>query len=99
MTDTSRLPTGIQDSWNWQSRGACRDAGTDQFFHPEFERGRNREDRVAAAKVLCARCPVVTACAEYALAAEEPYGTWGGVDELERAAVIKARRRRARAAG
>lgn len=39
---------------------------------------------VAWAKAVCARCPVVVACRAYALAADEPGGTWGGLSDAER---------------
>lgn len=88
MADISRLPAPVQDNWSWQSRGACRDIGTAVFFHPDYERGQNRETRTAAAKTFCARCPVLDQCREHALTAQEPHGTWGGLDELERKHLI-----------
>ena len=97
MTDVKRLPTPTLQSWNWQSRGACHGADTEVFFHPEFERGVSRARRVAEAKAYCARCPVLEQCREHALTVQEPYGTWGGLDELERRTIIRSLRRRMRA--
>ena len=93
MADHSRLPAQALGNWDWQSHGACRDTGTTMFFHPEFERGITRETRTAAAKAICGRCPVLQQCRDYALTARETYGTWGGLDELERKAMIRALRR------
>ena len=42
-----------------------------------------------AAKAICATCPVLEQCREYALSAHEPYGIWGGMTEEERAAYWK----------
>lgn len=93
MADHSRLPSQALDNWDWQSRGACRDTEATAFFHPEFERGSTRVTRAAAAKAICGRCPVLRQCREYALTAREAYGTWGGLDELERKAMIRTLQR------
>ncbi len=93
MADYSRLPTPVLDNWDWQARGACRGTDTTVFFHPDYERGANRETRTAAAKAVCARCPVIRQCREHALTVQEPYGTWGGLDEIERYAMITDLRR------
>lgn len=95
MTDLRRLPGPTADHWNWQLHGACRGTDTEQFFHPENERGPRRVAREAAAKAICARCPVREACAEYALAAREPYGIWGGLSESDREAILAGRQREA----
>lgn len=93
MADRRRPPSPDLDNWDWQNSGACRDTGTTAFFHPEFERGSTRETRSAAAKAICGRCPVLEQCREYALTAREAYGTWGGLDELERKVMIRTLRR------
>ena len=97
MADYSRLPAPTLDHWDWQSHGACRGTDTAVFFHPEFERGTNRESRTAAAKAVCARCPVLEQCRAHALSVGEPYGTWGGLDELERRTILRTLQRRDRA--
>jgi WhiB family redox-sensing transcriptional regulator len=40
--------------------------------------------RVSAAKAICARCPVVAECLDYALTYHEPEGVWGGMTPRER---------------
>ena len=84
MTDISRLPGPLVENWDWQLRGSCRGADSELFFHPEGERGPRRRVREAAAKAVCAECPVLALCREHALAAREPYGIWGGLSEHER---------------
>ena len=62
MTDISRLPGPQSDLWEWQLHGACRGKDTELFFHPEGERGPRRANREAAAKAVCATCPVLLQC-------------------------------------
>ena len=93
MTDVSRLPGPLMDKWEWQYQGACRDMDTEIFFHPEGERGGTRRRRALAAKAISAECPVLEQCREYALAAHEPYGVWGGMTEEERRDYIQRARR------
>lgn len=45
---------------------------------------------VAAAVDGCFDCPVMGACASYAVAAREPDGVWGGLTVAERAAARRA---------
>jgi WhiB family redox-sensing transcriptional regulator len=93
MTDIRRLPGPTVDKWEWQVLGACRSEDSEMFFHPETERGTRRRAREAAAKAVCRRCPVVSECLAHALAAQEPYGVWGGLSEGERGALLMARKR------
>ncbi|MFB7668243.1 WhiB family transcriptional regulator [Kitasatospora sp. NPDC056138] len=94
MTDISRLPGPFEHRWEWQFHAACRSADTGLFFHPPGERGPAHDDRDAAAKTVCARCPVRAACLQYALEAREPYGVWGGLTVEERRALRSRRHSR-----
>ncbi|MFF7635090.1 WhiB family transcriptional regulator [Kitasatospora sp. NPDC008050] len=93
MTDVSRLPGAFEHCWQWQIHASCRTADSGLFFHPPGERNPAHDDRDAAAKEVCARCPVREACLEHALRTREPYGVWGGLSAEERAAALRARRR------
>jgi WhiB family redox-sensing transcriptional regulator len=93
MADISRLPGPNADLWDWQLQGACREADPATFFHPEGERGPARARRQAAAKAVCATCPVLRQCADHALKVREPYGVWGGMSEEEREAIYATGRR------
>jgi len=84
MADIRRLPGPNSELWDWQLEGACRGNDSSLFFHPEGERGPSRIAREAAAKRVCARCPVVEPCRAHALSVREPYGVWGGMSEAER---------------
>ena len=50
---------------------------------------------MAVAKALCVRCPVREICLEYALEVRETHGIWGGLNEMERRAVLRDRARQA----
>ena len=41
---------------------------------------------------MCAGCPVVVQCLEYALAQDERFGIWGGLSERERRRIRLQRR-------
>jgi WhiB family redox-sensing transcriptional regulator len=92
MTDISRLPGPVAERWDWQLLGACRGLDSELFFHPEGERGPRRSNREAAAKAICAGCPVLRECREAALLAREPYGVWGGLSESDREELYGAER-------
>ncbi|MER5811712.1 WhiB family transcriptional regulator [Streptomyces sp. NPDC002033] len=68
----------------WHEGAACRELGSRLFFHPAGERGPDRARRDAAAKEVCALCPVQRDCLRHALEVEEPFGVWGGLTERER---------------
>jgi WhiB family redox-sensing transcriptional regulator len=91
MSDLTRLPGPVAELWEWQQHAACTGLGTERFFHPDGERGQRRSGREAAAKAVCAGCPVRIACAEHALRVREPYGVWGGMTESEREEIVAGR--------
>jgi WhiB family transcriptional regulator, redox-sensing transcriptional regulator len=71
-----------QERRGWRARAACRNATPDQFF-PTAESGPVRAAQEAAAKAVCARCPVRQECLDEALR-RIPYGICGGLTEHER---------------
>jgi WhiB family transcriptional regulator, redox-sensing transcriptional regulator len=87
----------MQDwSAGWQQRAACRGEDSVYFFAPSyFERRAEKNAREAVAKAICVRCPVRVECLEYALAIRENHGIWGGLNEMERRAVLRQRAREA----
>ncbi|WP_042368135.1 WhiB family transcriptional regulator [Streptacidiphilus neutrinimicus] len=92
------LPGLMEWAWTWQDQAACADVDTRLFFHPAGERGTMFEERERAAKRICAACPVLAECREYALECAEEFGVWGGLTENERGEVRRRRRKAARAA-
>ena len=86
MNDVPLLPEAASD-WSWQVDAACRGLNTDLFFQADHERRSLKHGREAAAKAVCASCPVIETCLEWALVVGERYGVWGGTDSTERAAI------------
>lgn len=74
----------------WARYAACLSADPEAFF-AEFGDDPNLTKK---AKAICRTCPVITECADYAIAASEIYGVWGGLSPADR----KEIRRRSRAA-
>ncbi len=60
------------------------------FFPPHHaERKNERLSRERRAKAICASCPVLESCLDYALTIREPHGIWGGLNEMERRARLE----------
>ena len=68
----------------WTADAACQ-GRTELFFAPAGERPEAREVREGKARAVCAICPVVRECRDWARENRE-YGFWGGESEEERAA-------------
>ena len=69
----------------WMADGVCRDHPPAAFF-PSDGVGVDRARRI------CATCPVVDRCLEYALVNRIDHGVWGGTSERERRRILKRRR-------
>ncbi len=95
---TIRNPAGPQDTPEsldsldspdtWSALAACReiDNAGDLFFSEELH-------EIAAAKRICAECPVIAPCLEGAIRRREPWGVWGGQIFLNGRILAKKRRR------
>ncbi len=69
----------------WQLKAACRGPQAWAFFPPSRpERKAEKNLREKEAKAICASCTVRKDCLAYALRIREPYGIWGGLNEVER---------------
>lgn len=68
---------------NWVDDALCV-GWSDQFFAPFAERPEARVRREARAAELCAACPAMDSCRQYARENRE-LGFWGGESEAERA--------------
>jgi hypothetical protein len=85
---------------DFRHRAACRGVDPELFF-PVAERGREHDEQVAAAKAVCASCPVRAECLAWALRSLS-CGVAGGMTERERRGVrseARQARHRARAEG
>ena len=79
------------DAWHWRRFAACGGLDVEIFYHPDGERGHQKNARITRAKQICRRCPVLSECATWALSTREPYGVWGGMSEDERADILGVR--------
>jgi WhiB family transcriptional regulator, redox-sensing transcriptional regulator len=77
---------GVSDAPRWHTYAACRgmDDGVDWI---EVESG---SAAAARCKETCRSCPVRLTCALTALIDGERWGVWGGMDEVEHAALMIA---------
>jgi WhiB family transcriptional regulator, redox-sensing transcriptional regulator len=79
-------PTPDPDSVTaWMADGNCRMYPPAAFF-PSDGVG------VDKARRICATCPVIETCLEYALEHRIEHGVWGGCSERERRRILKRRR-------
>lgn len=74
------------------SNGACVGYPTDWWFPEKHAKGERRMDYVAA-KEICAECHVREECLDYAIAAQEQHGIWGGLSIDQRTKVANERRK------
>jgi WhiB family transcriptional regulator, redox-sensing transcriptional regulator len=84
------LQTDTEDR-TWWDDARCNDvAGSlaGMFFSEELQ-------DIAAAKRICAECPVIEDCLAGALARREPWGVWGG-QLFRNGRILATKRRRGR---
>ncbi len=70
----------IERDTDWRSAAACRDSDSGLFF-PE---SASDVAKVAAAKAVCATCPVQEECLAFAVELNQTEGIWGGRTPSER---------------
>ncbi len=77
-----------EDAYRWRENAACAllRAHEKAMFY-----GESRGDEQKA-KAVCATCPVMAECRDYAMTGVETWGVWGGLTVQERRC-IRARRR------
>jgi WhiB family redox-sensing transcriptional regulator len=82
----------VFDTWatGWQGLAACRGEDATPFFAPSyFEKRAQKDAREAVAKAICRRCLVREDCLAFALHVREAHGIWGGMNEMERRALLR----------
>jgi len=79
----------VEAPGRWVSDAACADVGPD-VMHADRNTG---PDRIAAAKQICAGCPVLDPCRTWALTAPDPATglVAGGLTQTERAKIRRGR--------
>ncbi|MGA5496688.1 WhiB family transcriptional regulator [Streptomyces cinereoruber] len=76
---------------SWRDEAACVGWNPELFF-PVAEKGVPASLKTRPAKEVCGACPVVAECLAHALQRPEEYGVWGGLDEYERADLLRKAR-------
>jgi WhiB family redox-sensing transcriptional regulator len=66
----------------WRDQALCADAADPEIWFQDCD----RDERDEAVRV-CAACPVMRLCRQWALAVGVEYGVWGGLDEAQRRAL------------
>ena len=85
------LEVALEVDTSFWTQAACAEGGG-SFAHLFFS--EELQD-IAAAKRICAGCPVLEQCLEGALVRKEPLGVWGG-QLFQNGKVLLAKRRRGR---
>jgi WhiB family transcriptional regulator, redox-sensing transcriptional regulator len=66
----------------WHARAACRGMGTELFFPADHL-------ALSAARRICAGCPVLAECQQFAVSVPSLKGIWAGTSERSRARARK----------
>lgn len=74
-------------SEQWRADAACANSPSADVFFPED--GSNGS--TAAARKICAQCPVRKQCVSYAITNNEKYGIWGGLTANQIARIRRGR--------
>lgn len=84
----------LRDS-TWINRAACVGVNPEAFSSEDLPAsGTSRRSSTAAAKAVCAACPVANDCLLYAIENQVDHGVWGGLTGQERLMLERPRRRR-----
>ncbi len=67
---------------SWMLEGACSSMDSDLFF--PIGSSMKAMKQIAEAKAVCNGCPVRIECLDEAKEIAEPFGIWGGLNEVER---------------
>ena len=78
-------PIFIRDEWALHPERGCKDEDPADPSARFFATPHSPE--AAEAKALCQTCPVLDECGLHAMTYPEPFGVWGGTDEVERRAL------------
>ena len=69
---------------DWQQDALCKGATRLFFGPPHKESKKARDEREAAAKIICAECVAIEPCRAKARENHEPFGVWGGETTADR---------------
>lgn len=80
------VPAGALDAWSRLAEALRRDGPVPCEVDPEGwwpDRGTHPADLAVVVR-CCAGCPARVECLEFAVAADEPAGIWGGLTRAQR---------------
>lgn len=90
MTDNSTTP-----DLSWYERAGCKGLPSNLFFLDcEKDEVGAYKSKLKHTQSICAKCEVIRECFNFALANDEFYGVWGGVDFQPRGKPNRRRERR-----
>ncbi|WP_079105024.1 WhiB family transcriptional regulator [Streptomyces prasinopilosus] len=91
-TNTRRLtkPAAPADTGNWRDDAECRAHDDPDLWFP-VGHSVGWIAQIREAKTICGQCPVRRECLEWALAAGQLNGIWGGLTEGERQELLRDR--------
>lgn len=95
LAPPGRLTRSTKAPESWRDAGYCRDKDPNLFY--PLGRGRAALEQIEVAKAFCRTCPSREPCLDFALAAGQQLGIWGGTSPEERR-VLLGRGRRAQVA-
>lgn len=79
----------VYEEWEWQERGACKEADPELFFLEHNLRSVQKRKKEKAAIEICNACPVVQQCLEHSLKVPEFFGVWGGTTADQRLSILR----------
>jgi WhiB family redox-sensing transcriptional regulator len=74
---------------DWRASAACTPNDEDLFFAEGH--GDHVKFAIADAKAICAACPVITQCRQWALDTRQEHGVYGGIDAAQRRAIRRSK--------
>lgn len=89
--------TSTRKGYDWRDDAACRDHDPETWF-PIGETGTGTKLQIKEAIAVCAGCPVIEACEQFAADTNQVEGIWAGRTESERRARKRAAARNRQAA-
>lgn len=76
----------------WQEKAACKGMNLEGVFFNGSAAGDRDTELNLPGLAVCATCPVVEPCLNYAIATRPAFGIWGGKTTKERRALVRAAR-------
>lgn len=87
VTRSHAAPDTLSRAVDWRDAALCRNPAYDpELWFPKGTDARSTADE-RQAKKICARCPVMDTCRDWAIETRQTHGVWGGLSEHDRASI------------